>query len=110
METIRDAAVLAGGTEAGNLSRLAEWLSHDDATVRYWAATGIGNRSGNQNSSAGTTNTLIALLQDESENVRVAAARALMGRGKSGLALHSLSQVLDDGTQWGACARGNCAG
>ncbi len=100
MEIIRDAAVLAGGTEAKDLLQLAEWLSHDDATVRYWAATGIGNRSDGGITSAGTTDALIALLQDKSENVRIASARALMGLDNSELALQTLTQVLDGGTQW----------
>ncbi len=100
MEAIRDAAVLAGGTDANDLPRLAEWLSHDEATVRYWAATGIGNRGIAATSMAKATDQLVLLLQDESENVRIAAARALMGLGKSGPALKTLSQVLDDGSQW----------
>jgi uncharacterized sulfatase len=100
METIRDAAVLAGGTDAADLPQLAEWLGHDDATVRYWAATGIGNRRDSGNSSGSTTDALITLLQDESENVRIAAARALMGLDQSKPALQTLAQVLDHGTQW----------
>ncbi len=100
IEAIRDAAVLAGGTDEEDLPQLVEWLSHDDATVRYWAATGIGNRGDTNVSLAGTTDVLVILLQDESENVRIAAARALMGRGGSRRALQSLSQVLDGGTQW----------
>ncbi|MDG1894027.1 MAG: sulfatase-like hydrolase/transferase [Fuerstiella sp.] len=100
MEAIRDAAVLAGGTDARDLPRLSEWLSHDNATVRYWAATGIGNRANIPPSLSEIPDLLVQLLQDKSENVRIAAARAMMGLGKSGTALQTLSQVLDDGTQW----------
>ncbi|MCP4787405.1 MAG: sulfatase-like hydrolase/transferase [Fuerstiella sp.] len=100
METIRDAAVLAGGTDANDLPQLAEWLSHDDATVRYWAATGIGNRRDARVLPAKTTDALVVLLQDESENVRIAAARALMDLGRNRRALQTLSQVLNGGTQW----------
>jgi N-sulfoglucosamine sulfohydrolase len=100
METIRDAAVLAGGTDVQDLPQLSEWLSHDNATVRYWAATGVGNRPNAYLSLPKLPDLLVPLLQDESENVRIAAARALMGQPKSGLALRTLSQVLDGGSQW----------
>ena len=40
------------------------------------------------------------LLTDESENVRVAAARALAAMGDTEEAIPSLSEVLQNGTQW----------
>jgi len=40
------------------------------------------------------------LLQDESENTRIAAARALLNFGDAQPALSSLTKVLDNGTQW----------
>ncbi|MEO1983366.1 MAG: HEAT repeat domain-containing protein, partial [Fuerstiella sp.] len=86
--------------DARDLPQLAEWLSHDDATVRYWAATGIGNRGDSIVSLSKATDALGVLLQDESENVRIAAARALMDLGHRRRALRTLSQVLDGGTQW----------
>lgn len=98
MTTIRDAAVMAGDSNNGDLPKLAEWLNSDSATVRYWAATGIGNRSGKLD--AQTIGRLEELMSDESENVQVAAARALIGTSKQGGALKALTAVLDDGTQW----------
>lgn len=100
MTEIRDAAVLAGGNDAADLPRLVNWLRHENATVRYWAATGIGNRTGLAETFQIPTSQLVQLLDDESANVRVAAARALAGLGQQQLALNALTRVLDDGTQW----------
>ncbi|APZ92452.1 sulfatase-like hydrolase/transferase [Fuerstiella marisgermanici] len=100
MQTIRDAAFLAGGTAAEDLTQLATWLRHEDAIVRYWAATGIGNRGDLRETFFIPTSLFIALLSDESENVRVAAARVLAEIGQDELALNSLSKMLDEGTQW----------
>ncbi|MEQ9411371.1 MAG: sulfatase-like hydrolase/transferase [Fuerstiella sp.] len=100
MQTIRDAAVLAGATDAKDLPQLAAWLLHPDATVRYWAATGIGNRGDLPETFRLPTSSLLRLLQDESENVRVAAARALASVGQKEVALEALSRMLDDGSQW----------
>lgn len=100
MTVIRDAAVLAGGSDVAALDRLVEWLRHENATVRYWAATGIGNRIHLPQTFQIPTAALVQLLDDPSENVQVAAARALAGLGQQQLALSALSHVLDDGTQW----------
>ena len=120
MELIRDVAVIAGGVEAGsvgvngndrddgngngesrygNSERLIAWLRHPDPAVRYWAATGIGNRNASSTLASATAD-LEVLLKDESENVRIAAARALSVLGKSELALEAFSDALDNGTQW----------
>lgn len=101
METIRDAAVLAGSEDAAAIPQLRNWLRHSDATVRYWAATGIGNRSAVAGSaSASLTEQLRSLTADDSENVRIAAARALVGIGDAEPGLKTLAEVLDNGTQW----------
>ena len=49
---------------------------------------------------SGQTQLLIGLLTDQSENVRVAAARALAGLGQGEIALNVLTRTLDDGSQW----------
>lgn len=100
VKAIRDAAVLAGGTDEGDLQRLTEWLEHDDATVRYWAATGIGNRTVPENQHQKLVAALQPLCNDESENTQVAAARALEKLQSTDIALKTLTNVLDNGTQW----------
>lgn len=98
--TIRDAAVAAGGTDADSVPRLLRWLSHPNATVRYWAATGLGNRDPAVPGVTSGRSQLLSLLNDESENVRVAAARAAAGMNETQAALATLADVLDDGSQW----------
>lgn len=100
MKLIRDAAVLAGGTSVQDLPSLEKWLTHSDATVRYWAATGIGNRTVSQPPSQQAQSRLRHLLDDESENVRVAAGRALAATDYGRKALGTLTDVLDNGSQW----------
>ena len=104
MTMLRDIAVLAGGTAAADLPQLVGGLKSDEATIRYWAATGIGNRLLDQVPSSALAEAdadrLLQLLQDESENVRVAAARSLMPLGHRNEALATLSAVLDHGSQW----------
>ncbi|MCR9201435.1 MAG: sulfatase-like hydrolase/transferase [Planctomycetaceae bacterium] len=98
--TIRDAAVAAGQTDADSIPQLAAWLTHENATVRYWAATGLGNRDTALPGLTSTSDRLETLLDDESESVRVAAARAYAGIGDVPTALATLSEVLDNGSQW----------
>lgn len=105
MTAIRDAAILAGGTDTADLPALSDLLADPDSTVRYWAATGIGNRV-DPDSDEPLANavqlvaSLMPLLSDESENVRVAAGRALAHLGRSEEALEAITSVLDDGSQW----------
>lgn len=100
MAAIRDAAAMAGGIDSQAVPRLTQWLNHSDATVRYWAATGIGNRIGTETDLLPSQSALTRLLDDKSENVRIVAARALAGIGKPKVALSTLSDVLDNGSQW----------
>ena len=93
---LRDAASLSlEGPES--LPKMRETLKDKDAAVRYWAAVGIGNL-GTAGSAA--KDDLKFLLTDDSENVRVAAARALCRMGEPDEALRVLVAVLDDGSQW----------
>ena len=93
---LRDAASLSL-EGADSLPKMRATLKDEDAAVRYWAAVGIGNLG-----TAGSTakDDLMAALKDESENVRVAAARALCRMNEPEQALPVLVAVLDDGSQW----------
>lgn len=93
---LRDAASLSL-EGADSLPKMRATLKDDDAAVRYWAAVGIGNL-GTVGSAAKDDLTLA--LTDDSENVRVAAARALCRMNEPGEALRVLVAVLDDGSQW----------
>jgi N-sulfoglucosamine sulfohydrolase len=93
---LRDAASLSlEGPDS--LGKMRAMLKDDDAAVRYWAAVGIGNL-GTAGSAA--QDDLTSALKDESENVRVAAARALCRMNEPDEALAALVTVLDDGSQW----------
>jgi len=98
---LRDAASLSlEGPEAA--AKMIETLQGKDATIRYWACVGLGNNAkqipASQKEKAAVG--LRACLKDESENVRVAAARALCHMNLEKEALPVLVEVLDDGTQW----------
>lgn len=93
---LRDAASLSL-EGANSLPKMRQTLKDDDAAVRYWAAVGIGNL-GTAGSAA--KNDLTLALADDSENVRVAAARALCRMNEPNEALPVLVAVLDSGTQW----------
>ena len=78
---------------------LLEGLKDQDAAVRYWAATGIGNIG--IKSEDAIISCLNALAKESSTVVRIAAARALL-RMKEGeqAALKELSQSLESPEQW----------
>ncbi len=93
---LRDASSLSlQGPDAIPAMRAA--LKDDDAGVRYWAAVGLGNL-GPAASSA--REILREVLADESENVRVAAARALCRMHDPAPALPVLTEILGSGSQW----------
>lgn len=81
-------------------------LEDIDPVVRYWGAVGCGNRP---NESLAAIPQLQGLLKDDSENVRIAAARALCYLGKSTEALPVLVDVLDNGSQWARVHAANVA-
>lgn len=91
----RTAAAASDGLQA--LPRLLKALHDNDASVRYWAATGIGNIGVEANSvQAGVA----VLLADPSPSVRVAAARALGRMNCPEKALPVLVDVLEGPHQW----------
>jgi len=84
--------------EKAALDKLIKAMGHEDAAIRYWGATGIGNMA----SDAGAAEDLMATaLQDESVSVRVAAARALCLMGKPQKALEVLIATLSGEHPWG---------
>ncbi len=93
---IRETAAL-GEQGAAALSALTEALGDDDATVRYWAAIGLGNL-GTEAKTSGDR--LAGALKDKSPVVRVAAARALCLMDRDGEALPVLRAELKSEHQW----------
>ncbi len=79
---------------------LKKALSHDDAAVRYWGATGLGNFADAAKSDADIEKALTAALTDESPAVRIASARALCRMGKTDPALTKLGAELAGEHQW----------
>ena len=91
---------MAGGKDPEARNPLSEWLTHKDSVVRYWAAVGFSNRSHLIEVFQVRLSLLIDLLSDESENVRIAASRALARIGQEKIGLKALEETLDNGTQW----------
>ena len=83
------------------LPELVNALEHSNPSVRYWAATGIGNlgASGIEGKSA-----VIDRLGDDSASVRIAAARAAARLGETNRALAVLEKELTGELQWGRLA------
>lgn len=90
------AAAASSGVQA--LPELIAAMDDDDAAIRYWGATGIGNIGAD---AMQARSKMIAALDDESVSVRVAAARALcfMGKPQKGRAV--LVEALRGEDTWG---------
>jgi len=92
-------AVSAAASEGRkSLPLLLGAMDDEDAAVRYWGATGVGNIGAEARSAE---DRMRAALEDSSVSVRVAAARALCRMGKPGPALPVLEAALDGAHQWG---------
>lgn len=98
---LRDAASLSL-KDIGAIDEMIANLEDADAGIRYWSAIGIGNINFGKSKTAKikAETAITARLNDPSENVRVAAARALCNMDKPANALPVLVSVLDDGSQW----------
>lgn len=96
MQRLRDAAALSLKDET-HIPEMMATLNDSDATVRYWAAIGLGNHG---ESALPAEEALSQTLKDDSETVRVAAARALCRMNRPEAALPALVDVLDNGSQW----------
>lgn len=92
-------------TEASNgpqaLEKLSAGLDDPDPSVRYWAATGIGNIG---RAALSTLPAILNALKDTSPSVRIAAARAAAKFGETQAAIDALEQELTSDHQWGRLA------
>ena len=82
----------------GALPELIAAMDDEDAAIRYWGATGIGNIGADAKAAGGK---MTAALEDESVSVKVAAARALCFMGKPERALPVLVETLRGQDTWG---------
>ena len=82
----------------GALGELIAAMDDEDAAIRYWGATGIGNIGADAEAAAGK---MATALEDESVSVRVAAARALCMMGRPQKALPALVRALRGEDTWG---------
>ena len=85
-----------------SLPDLITALKHDDAAVRYWGATGLGNIGAGARDKAMAQVT--AAMADSSPNVRIAAARGVATMGDPPLALPILVKELKSAHPWGRLA------
>ena len=90
------AALASSGAKA--LPKLLAAMSDNDAAVRYWGATGVGNIAPKNNSKA--LEAMTGVLGDSSASVRIAAGRALARLGKPEVALPTLKRALAGPHQW----------
>ncbi len=106
LERDRLAVLVSIATKAsdglGALPDLLEALKDDDAVIRYWGATGIGNIGKPAGDKA--LEAVRKATKDESPNVRIAAARGIARLGKPGEALPVLVAELKSEHQWGRLA------
>ena len=100
LATLVDIATSASDGPA-RIPQLLDALENKDPSIRYWAATGIGNIG----PPAKSTQTRIAQhLNDSSPSVRIAAARAVAKLGSPEEALPVLEAALQSDHQWGRLA------
>ena len=91
--SIADVAARGDGPE----STLIAGLQAEEAEIRYWAATGLGNMSA---VSTSAKEVLHAALEDEESVVRSAAALALGRHGIGEQSVGVLARELETGAQW----------
>ena len=95
-----DIATSASEGPAG-IPKLLDALQSEDASIRYWAATGIGNIGP---AATSTLKRVVESLNDPSPSVRIAAARAVAKLGSPEEALPVLEAELQSDHQWGRLA------
>ena len=84
-----------------SIPKLLDALQNADASIRYWAATGIGNIGP---AATSTLKRVTESLNDPSPSVRIAAARAVAKLGSPEEALPVLEAELRSDHQWGRLA------
>jgi len=94
----RVATKASSGPEA--IPELRQALGNEDAAVRYWGATGLGNFAEEAKSRDGMEKALRSHLDDESPAVRIAAARALCRMGHLDRGLEPLKAELAGDNEW----------
>lgn len=96
--TLRDIAILAGRPTAKDAATLIKALQHPQPSIRYWAATGLGNLDAPDDAARMATG---AALGDGKATVRVAAAEALFKIGHAqDKALAMLARELESANGW----------
>lgn len=98
INALTEMATKASSREA--IPDLVEGLSHDDSSVRYWGATGLGNLSEHAKGTKGIKKALKKALSDTSPAVRIAAARALCRMDWTSEGLPALSKDLAGDNEW----------
>lgn len=94
--------IAAKASEASAIDELARALAAQDAAVRYWGATGLGNFA--QQIKGKHVAALGQSLADSSPSVRIAAARALCRQGSLDRGLPVLENELKSKHEWGRLA------
>jgi N-sulfoglucosamine sulfohydrolase len=94
LATYLDAADMALERDADNLTTLVNSMSHEDECIRYWAVVGLFLL---ENNAAAAVDTLEKALQDDSFEVRMMAAWAMvrLGHENKGLNVLNRDQPLD---------------
>ncbi len=82
------------------IPELLEALDHDDAAVRYWGATGLGNFAAEGKHAGGVMAALSEALGDDSPAVSIASARALCRMGLTAKGLAALETHLSGNNEW----------
>ncbi|PAW63217.1 MAG: sulfatase [Verrucomicrobiia bacterium Tous-C2TDCM] len=99
VKDLTTAAVRASGGAKG-IEAMLSGLAHEEAAVRYWSATGLGNYSAETKAKAGSAADLSEALDDKSPGVSIAAARALCRMGLTSKGLGLLEKRLNDKNEW----------
>lgn len=93
IEKINRAADVSTKRDKNRLDEIISFLKDDNATVRYWGATGcliLGDDA------AGAKDDLKSLLTDQNPDVRITAAEALCGLGESAAATPVLIEAISE--------------
>ncbi|TDI70508.1 MAG: sulfatase [Bacteroidetes bacterium] len=93
VEKILHAATISTLRDKTKLNQIIEFMHDDNATVRYWGATGCLILGMDAKAAA---NNLIRLLKDKDPDVRITSAEALCNLGKSGDAAPVLIAALKE--------------
>ena len=75
-------------------------MSYEDAAVRYWGATGLGNFAEEASEFKGAKEALRKALRDDAPAVRIAAGRALCRMGDDPKALRVVADAMKGNNEW----------